>query len=512
MLFHSDTAAYSLPAHQRPLSPDDQQHLVHHYRTPIYAQGFNYSTLFMGPGLDYGCKVLYRAFSPIILSYSTPQHSGMGQSVLRYIPGQFPVYGAIYYDIPYAAPRADEVLSSTGHLRPLEPQLGQVPVVPPMTTNSPKGNACKRTAKAEYDVSKTIVDGSNPKKPEHKAFQANIISASSNTPRGPPRKPKQSAHALWVGRLPGTVNIMNLKDYFSQDATDDIESVLLIPKSNCAFVNYQSAAASAAALVRFHGSVFQSVHLVCRLPRGSTELEGRIGAVASSLQRQDEVMQFRGKGKMTLSDTMPAAPDEGSRSSDRYFIVKSLTVEDLESSKQSGIWATQPHNELKFNNAFRAAKNVYFLFSANKSGEYFGHARMLTPIDGNEKLDFKMPLRYGPLAESPYVTTTVATSTAPEGRIIHDTARGTIFWEVKSLKGEKKGPSEQSVEKEVYEETQSFGRPFRIQWLSSKRVPFHRARGLRNPWNGNREVKVARDGTELEPTVGRKLVSLFNLI
>ena len=61
------------------------------------------------------------------------------------------------------------------------------------------------------------------------------------------------------------------------------------------------------------------------------------------------------------------------------------------------------------------------------------------------------------------------------------------------------------------EEAQSFGKPFRIQWLSTERVPFHRTRGLRNPWNANREVKIARDGTEIEPSVGRKLIALFHL-
>jgi hypothetical protein len=64
---------------------------------------------------------------------------------------------------------------------------------------------------------------------------------------------------------------------------------------------------------------------------------------------------------------------------------------------------------------------------------------------------------------------------------------------------------------EAEEEGQSLGKPFRIQWLSTERVPFHRTRGLRNPWNANREVKIARDGTEIEPAIGRKLAQLFHL-
>jgi YT521-B-like domain len=57
---------------------------------------------------------------------------------------------------------------------------------------------------------------------------------------------------------------------------------------------------------------------------------------------------------------------------------------------------------------------------------------------------------------------------------------------------------------------QAFGKPFRVEWLSTERLPFYRTRGLRNPWNSNREVKIARDGTELEPSVGKRLVSMFS--
>lgn len=49
---------------------------------------------------------------------------------------------------------------------------------------------------------------------------------------------------------------------------------------------------------------------------------------------------------------------EGSYSTrvcNRYFILKSLTVEDLEISWQSGIWATQTHNEESLNRAFEVS-------------------------------------------------------------------------------------------------------------------------------------------------------------
>jgi len=53
---------------------------------------------------------------------------------------------------------------------------------------------------------------------------------------------------------------------------------------------------------------------------------------------------------------------------------------------------------------------------------------------------------------------------------------------------------------------ESWGESFKIEWLSTKRLPFYRTRHIRNPWNHEREVKVSRDGTELEPSVGQQLI------
>ena len=58
--------------------------------------------------------------------------------------------------------------------------------------------------------------------------------------------------------------------------------------------------------------------------------------------------------------------------------------------------------------------------------------------------------------------------------------------------------------------SKAWGKPFKLEWISTTRLPFYRTRGLRNPWNSNREVKIARDGTELETTVGRRLLGLFH--
>ena len=47
---------------------------------------------------------------------------------------------------------------------------------------------------------------------------------------------------------------------------------------------------------------------------------------------------------------------------------------------------------------------------------------------------------------------------------------------------------------------EGWGQSFNIQWIKVGSLPFGRTRHLRNPWNADREVKVSRDGTEVEPS------------
>ena len=176
--------------------------------------------------------------------------------------------------------------------------------------------------------------------------------------------------------------------------------------------------------------------------------------------------------------------------------------------------------------------NVYLIFSANKSGEYFGYARMVSPIndDPEAAIEFAPKVQATSDVELPKAIPTEATDYAPRGRIIDDSARGTIFWEAErddqvtsngnhdeegsgggSVSGDT-GSVKSSHDSTAGGEPKAWGKPFRLEWLSTARLPFYRTRGLRNPWNSNREVKIARDGTELEPSVGRKLIGLFNRV
>lgn len=115
----------------------------------------------------------------------------------------------------------------------------------------------------------------------------------------------------------------------------------------------------------------------------------------------------------------------------------------------------------------------------------------------------------------------------PEGRIIDDSSRGTLFWEVLGSKHNKmkKGISSKSKQNtnthgtkddsSSSSEDDSVGNnwtvPFQIEWLSTpgKTVPFYMVKHLKNSYNDNQPVKIARDGTEIEPEVGRQIIQLF---
>ncbi|KAG6304313.1 hypothetical protein E4U45_001700 [Claviceps purpurea] len=347
-------------------------------------------------------------------------------------------------------------------------------------------------------------------------------SSKRNAVRGPPRKPRQSDHALWIGNIPPRTDIMALLDHVCKE-TQGLESLLLIPKSQCAFTNYKDEATCSAARQRLDNSEFQSVRLISRLRKNAARCSSRSSASTGRTNTRTERIIEAPTKPAEASSSGILSPAVGRHTLhvqkrnavDKFFILKSLTIEDLNASVRTGKWATQSHNEKKLNEAFQSAANVYLIFSANKSGEYFGYARMVSEIDNDTTaaMEWTPETTVASDVGLPSVPTQ-ASGFAPRGRIIRDSAAGTIFWEAER-DGHEAGPNDESETKSngngtTKEESQTLGKPFQLEWLSTTRLPFCHTGNLRNPWNSGREVKIARDGTELEPSIGRRLVRLFN--
>ncbi|KAI0016071.1 hypothetical protein F4780DRAFT_713101 [Xylariomycetidae sp. FL0641] len=356
----------------------------------------------------------------------------------------------------------------------------------------------------------------------------------SNVVRGPPRKPRQSGHAIWIGNLPPQTDLMNLVHHVCEEA-GGLESLFLISKSNCAFANFRDEASCVAAQQKLHDSKFQSVRLVSRLRKSTVEgTSGQTaptGPAATSPNVQSVPSEPKSSSNSKEAEPTPPTPENSSEPKnpptnsasthkDKFFILKSLTVEDLDLSVRNGVWATQSHNEQTLNKAFKEVDNVYLVFSANKSGEYFGYARMISAIndDPAAAIEFAPKAQATSTLDLPKAIPTEATESCPRGRIIDDSARGTIFWEVERddtdgiLETESEDSASVKSGPDGEGSAKAWGKPFKLEWLSTTRLPFYRTRGLRNPWNSNREVKIARDGTELEPSIGRRLIGLFNRI
>ncbi|KAJ7705023.1 YT521-B-like domain-containing protein [Mycena rosella] len=439
-------------------------------------------------------------------------------------------------------------------------------------------------------------------------------------------------------------------------------SIFLISRSSCAFVNYETEAHLHGAIERFNGVPLRAAdprcaRLVCRVRRKDDDLRAGVGGqrgmgmhtrwVKAKVERdaaadkdadRDEQSDSgtsssdaaRSMSALSLSSSgsehrggrpppRPAGSGSGSGSSfastnssllqrhfpQRFFILKSLTRDDLDLSVRTGVWATQKHNEGVLDRAFRTAQDVFLVFSVNKSGEFYGYARMAGPVgqghggrvawatrsaDGgsptaahranaivsnpipeHEPSAFHAPaptllsverLVDGSPAPFPTPTSTPLRPpdvqsapavlgkphrqmsgaspalkhsldyhlTAPQRRgeaIELDEAapframRGDAGAEGLQAVAEEDAardePAKNGVPKEVEDESrggsrsgtpreESWGQDFKLQWLCTKRLPFQRTRHIRNPWNHDREIKVSRDGTELEPSVGQALL------
>ncbi|RPD62268.1 hypothetical protein L226DRAFT_458757 [Lentinus tigrinus ALCF2SS1-7] len=497
----------------------------------------------------------------------------------------------------------------------------------------------------------------------------------------------RSTQSAPAGPAPSTITT-------SSTSTDSVyggvSSVFLIARSNCAFINFHSELHLQAAIRNFNGAPLRPndprcPRLVCRVRGREDDLKAGVGGqrgagihvrwVKDKRERDREAARRRSASISSEQVTTPSSsptdpvhimaglsissdeeagygrrvrrPEPHSSSSGsyastnssiltayfpkRYFILKSLTQFDLDLSVEKGLWATQRHNEGILDQAYRTSKEVYLIFSVNKSGEFYGYAKMAGPIMRGEqrvswasrtdspqrRSSLQTPRdspttarqnrdtyfspseqRYGdsPFPMSPETQPLPPTASqirrafSPEREVgsapaemlqphralsqlsqpveshpasfdIHslrpvapliarkqmsqpegieldqmapframrdprpdvDTLRnaeeGQLQLHTVAEEDERPQPDNtgkgKAVDRPGQDEVPSgqpqedgpvWGESFKVEWVRTERLPFTRTRHLRNPWNHDREVKVSRDGTELEPSVGQALL------
>ncbi|KAK0202148.1 YT521-B-like domain-containing protein [Desarmillaria ectypa] len=546
--------------------------------------------------------------------------------------------------------------------------------------SEPYGQSSGASPSTQYPISPVVTGGfptdSDLPKPPGTPLSPKQESASSHSI--PPEKPlvRRSYHpnppshrsewVMWVGNVPSDATHDELWRFFNQPLPlqphDDpgppgVMSIFLISRSSCAFINFESEAYLHKAITRVRrkdddlkagvgGQRGMGVHT-----KWIKEQKGK--AESSEVSEPSDVDEVP-TASSSSSDRYPFVPsasfssDDDARSSlpknssssgsfastsssmltryfpKRYFILKSLTPEDVDISVQKGLWATQKHNEGILDQAFRTSEEVYLIFGVNKSGEWYGYARMtgrvgrgeqtvpwasradsaassrssLSPVTGRGSVQAETipeepsstaprssadeevmlfsahrlvenspqpvssseharpmlgteaavqsaPAELGPQRRAMTMRTPIAKQSLdtrafkPERPSLSQKQpssfhldEGAPYRAMKRRSGtgineaeEQLGPvveeervheDEQEVPATPEEETgkveamvsreEGWGEPFKVEWIRTDRLPFYRTRHLRNPWNKDREVKISRDGTELEPSVGQQLI------
>ncbi|KAJ7100499.1 YT521-B-like domain-containing protein [Mycena epipterygia] len=188
----------------------------------------------------------------------------------------------------------------------------------------------------------------------------------------------------------------------------------------------------------------------------------------------------------------------------RFFILKSHTKDDLDLSVRTGLWATQRHNESTLDRAFRTSKDVFLIFSVNRSGEWYGYARLagpVGPVHSARALHSSAGAPTRPVVATTSDPITAPTLYAPEPPLFLEHL---VDNSLPSFSMPPRPVEEQGEEQGTPAESR--GQDFKLHWICTERLPFPRTRYIRNPWNQEREIKVSRDGTELAPSVGQALL------
>ncbi|KAM0791740.1 hypothetical protein ACM66B_004008 [Microbotryomycetes sp. NB124-2] len=316
--------------------------------------------------------------------------------------------------------------------------------------------------------------------------------------------PERTTWAMWMGNIPADTTERELRRFFesrpklgNESLAAGVESIHLIARSNCCFCNFRTSELLMHAIQHSHGVPLRPNDrkckpLVCRLRMREDDAKSGVGAQRGAGLHKTYIRERR---KSVPTPDRASSPESDSTTSTtstffdehfprRYFIMKAHSTRDLESSLRTGLWSTQSHNESVLDQAYRTSREgVFLVFSANKSGSWFGVAKMDGPISSSS-------------LASPEVDKNVADG---DGREQAGVAKASGMVSPVEL-----SPTSQNSSLDG-------GTPFRVQWLAISNVPFVATKHILNAFNANREIKISRDGTEIEPEAGQQLLRQFGL-
>ncbi|WFD45031.1 hypothetical protein MPSI1_003707 [Malassezia psittaci] len=390
------------------------------------------------------------------------------------------------------------------------------------------------------DSSHTSSGETNPSSSDLDATSKNLKSTPKNL------SSERSKFVMWCGNVPGDASQEELWQFFTQTSdsirspnapmqnapqdTHGVLSIFIMSRSNCAFVNFSSARHLDRACSLFHDTKLRpksnNVPLVCRARRSEDVEHAGVAAQRGkgvhtswyrkekqqqkqkSIEANDATLSSKSSDSLSFSSTDSSLLSQP-QFAHRFFILKSRNSEALKTALRTNVWSTQTHNEPVLDQAFRNSEKVTLLFSENHSGHFFGYATMASRIGAAcHTEDWRS-------SQSPLSSETSATSAVRLGS--SDPSEESL--RSNSSNREKSRPDDDDVYSSAagfpsrlpltYGSAARPSRPFYIRWVNTEPLPFRKINKLRNPWRDNRLVKVSRDGTELEPNVGRQLLSIW---
>ncbi|KAL2414694.1 hypothetical protein ABEF95_003567 [Exophiala dermatitidis] len=176
---------------------------------------------------------------------------------------------------------------------------------------------------------------------------------------------------------------MSLRDYFSEPAGQHLLSISYNPDAKYAFVNFSTESARVRAIEHAASQLFEGRRLDCRIRQDATSRSTKVNyglkqmdkrSIAISCEHPNDPVQ-----DVEQLSHFPEA-DRSQFGKEKYFIIKSGSLDALSQSLESGQWFIPNRHVKRLNHAFQTAERVYFIFSVNGSRQFFGYASMKSEI------------------------------------------------------------------------------------------------------------------------------------
>ncbi|KAG9779076.1 MFS general substrate transporter, partial [Aureobasidium melanogenum] len=260
-----------------------------------------------------------------------------------------------------------------------------------------------------------------------------------------------TALAVNEGKGGERATVMSLRDYFSEAAGQDLLSISYNPDAKYAFVNFSTESARLRAIEHAASQLFEGRRLDCRIRQDATSRSTKVNYGLKQMDKRSIAISCEHPNDPLQDAEQLSHFPEADRSQfgkEKYFIIKSGSLDALSQSLESGQWFIPNRHVKRLNHAFQTAERVYFIFSVNGSRQFFGYASMKSEIQPSTETSFRsndvhrapaaieQTSQFSPVEpkrdlslESRSRTYSLASSDSSAGSIYYEPERRRVIWE-----------------------------------------------------------------------------------